>query len=387
MQNSIYPSDIIENTSEHILARHSSKGHIIYSAVVLFIIIIIILLPLLKVTVSVQSNGIIRPTIEKNEIKSLMSGIVARILVLENQRVEKNQTILIFDDSVLNQKLQLIDYESERENDFIHDLKLLTLALPKLSVETSLFKTINYRNEYLYFKNQIKENKYNQENAKRELERSRLLNKDKLASLSELEQKQLALSKLEFQHDMLIENQIGKWHKELFASRLKLKELKTQKEQTEKEKEYSVIKSPVAGTVEQFSGISAGSYVQTGQLLAVISPDSDLIAEVYVSPQDVGLIHTGTKANIQIDAFNYNQWGLITGSVLTISDDFFPLDNQPYFRAKCKLDSDYLQLKNGYKGFLKKGMTIRARFLITKRSLFQLLYDKIDDWVNPLQKR
>jgi len=28
-------------------------------------------------------------------------------------------------------------------------------------------------------------------------------------------------------------------------------------------------------------------------------------------------------------------------------------------------------------------MTLQARFLVTERTLFQLLYDKADDWLNP----
>jgi len=34
---------------------------------------------------------------------------------------------------------------------------------------------------------------------------------------------------------------------------------------------------------------------------------------------------------------------------------------------------------------LKKGMSVSARFRITRRSLFDLLYQKMDDWVNPAQ--
>ncbi|MBW1650147.1 MAG: HlyD family efflux transporter periplasmic adaptor subunit [Deltaproteobacteria bacterium] len=390
MQNSIYPHDIINNTSEQILAPDAAKGHIIYSLFILSIIIMLILLPILKVTISIQSNGIIRPVIEKNEIKSLATGIINEVFVKENQTIKKNQPLLILDNSVLNKELQLINYQEKEEKNSIYDLELLLNSdLSNLSeqlIKTSDFKNLHYKNEYLYFKNQLKENFYNQTKAKKELNRYKTLNKDKLASLSELEQKDLELSKLQFQYKMLIENQNAKWNKELLAGRLKLNELKTKKKQTEKEKEFSVIKSPVSGTIEQFSGITAGGYIQAGQLIAVISPSSDIIAEVYMSPQDIGLINIGTKANIQVDAFNYNQWGLIKGEVIKISDDFYPIDNQPFFRVKCKLNKNYLQLKNGYKRYLKKGMTIRTRFLIAKRSLFQLLYDKVDDWINPLQK-
>lgn len=42
-----------------------------------------------------------------------------------------------------------------------------------------------------------------------------------------------------------------------------------------------------------------------------------------------------------------------------------------------------ISLKNGYTGKLKKGMTLRGVFVVVKRSIFQLLFDSVDDWVNP----
>lgn len=386
MQKSLFPSEIIKHTSEQILSRHSRKSHVIYCTVVLAVVIALALLPILKVTVSVQSNGIIRPVTEKNEIKSLVSGTVSDIFIKENQKVEKDQIILALDSSVLDQKLQFITYEEKEKKDFIEDLKLLTSASANLSIDTDSLKTMHYKSEYFYFMNQIRENRHKHEKSKKELERFRYLHKEKLSSLSELEYKELEVSQLEIQHNLLNEQQLEKWYKELLSCRLKLRDLLSQREQIEKEKELYAIKSPIAGTVEQFSGISIGSYVQAGQSLVVISPDTELIVEVYVMPNDIGLLSIGTNANIQIDAFNYNQWGLISGTIKEISDDFILVDNQPVFRVRCRLHQKYLQLKNGYKGYLKKGMTVRSRFFITERSLFQLLYDNIDDWLNPLQK-
>jgi HlyD family secretion protein len=53
------------------------------------------------------------------------------------------------------------------------------------------------------------------------------------------------------------------------------------------------------------------------------------------------------------------------------------------FKVRCVLDSNQLHLKIGFTGNIKKGMTVQARFVVTRRSLWQLLFDKIDDWVNP----
>ncbi len=66
---------------------------------------------------------------------------------------------------------------------------------------------------------------------------------------------------------------------------------------------------------------------------------------------------------------------------------FVLLQEKPVFMIKCSLSKDELQLKNGFKGKLKKGMTLQARFILTRRTLFQLLYDRTDSWLNPNSHR
>ena len=123
--------------------------------------------------------------------------------------------------------------------------------------------------------------------------------------------------------------------------------------------------------------------INAGKLLAEISPDGNLIAECYVSPIDIGLINSNNIVKFQMDAFNYNQWGLATGKIIEIGNDIEIINNNPIFKIRCKIDQKYLTLKNNFKGNLKKGMTFNARFKLTERTLFELLYDKIDDWLNP----
>src|SRR5690606_14157758 len=126
-----------------------------------------------------------------------------------------------------------------------------------------------------------------------------------------------------------------------------------------------------------------GSMISVNEVLAEISPDSGLIAETYILPKDIGYLKVGTPVNLQIDAYDYNQWGMVGGQVQSISADIFTDREQPYFKVRCLLEKDSLSLRNGYQGKLHKGKTWQARFFITSRTLFQLLYDKVDDWLNP----
>jgi HlyD family secretion protein len=144
-----------------------------------------------------------------------------------------------------------------------------------------------------------------------------------------------------------------------------------------------VVTAPISGTIESFSGIQKGSFVSASQTIAIISSTDNLIVENNVSPNDIGLIKKNQKVKFQLDAFNYNQWGLLDGKVIDIDHNITIQGDQAFFKVRCSLNSKTLQLKSGDKTNVSKGMTLTTRYIITKRSLFDLLFDKIDDWLNP----
>ena len=90
---------------------------------------------------------------------------------------------------------------------------------------------------------------------------------------------------------------------------------------------------------------------------------------------------------MQIESFNYNEWGTLEGSVQSISSDYIRDNNgKSFYKVKCKLNQNYLKLRNGKRtSYVKKGMTSVVHFVVTRRSLFDLLYKNTDEWVNPTQ--
>ena len=59
------------------------------------------------------------------------------------------------------------------------------------------------------------------------------------------------------------------------------------------------------------------------------------------------------------------------------------ITNGECLTVRCSLNTMQLPLKNGYTTNISKGMTVTTRYFITRRSLFELLFDKVDDWFNP----
>ena len=91
----------------------------------------------------------------------------------------------------------------------------------------------------------------------------------------------------------------------------KINELQSDSTQLSNSKESFTITAPINGTLINVVGLEEGSFITAGSVLAEITPDTDLIAECYLSPSEIGLINSEKVVKFQIDAFNYNQWGMV----------------------------------------------------------------------------
>lgn len=265
----------------------------------------------------------------------------------------------------------------------IEDLELLVSAINENALQD--FRTSLYRQEFNDYLQKLGRHQTAYLKVTTDYERNKILFEQQVIAASEFENFKFEYDKAQSELNLFRHAQLTTWQQRLQAYRIELGDYENQLARIDKEKQALRIKAPVNGTVQNLAGFYPGSAVFASQELAQITPDTDLLAEIYVLPNDIGLLREGMDVDMQIGAFNYNQWGLLHGKVKEISTDVVRIDPLPLFEVKCSLDRDYLALKNGYKGKLKKGMTLQARFVITQRSLWQLLYDKVDSWVKPNQ--
>ena len=385
MQRQLYPFEQVEDSLERHLGENSRRSQAIYLTVVAVIIVALALLPVVRVGVSVQSRGIVRPVTEKHEVRAQASGFAEVLGIEEGARVEKGQELVTLRAGELGERLALLDVQIDQARRTIHDLELLSRAREADDLSPAQFQTPRYRQEFTQFGDELGEAAIRTEQARRDAERARALATRSLIPLAEAEDSEFQLSQLLSEQSVRRERYRSGWQSALTTARMELTQMLSDRGVMEEEMALYRVTSPVTGTVEQIASISPGSFVQAGESLAVISPLSDLVAEVYVTPRDIGLLQPGNPVRILVDAFNYNDWGFVTGRVSEISDDFVLIEDKPVFRVGVALDRPELQLKNGFRGRLKKGMTLQARFMVTERTLFQLLRDDINDWLNPVQ--
>lgn len=377
----LLPNKWIENSIEAYLYQHTTVSQKIYWVVLAAISITLVSLPFIYVDITVQGSGIIRPVAEKTEIISPLSELVDSVFIREGAQVKKGDAILRFR---TNQNDYKISYQTSRLSDYEAHLADLSY-LSKGEKPQTFYSSVRQR-EYTYYIQRRLELTTAIEQAEKEYQREKMLYDKQLISTEEYEKYYYQYESRKNELASFAESQLSTWQADLNSYRNLYGEMQTALKQEVVDKDLCIVRSPVNGTVDQFMGIYRGSSLQAGQSLAIISPDSALYIETYVTPRDIGYVYIGMPVNVQVESFNYNQWGSITGEVADISSDFLT-DNQGYsfYKVKCSMEKDYLTLKNGRQGKLKKGMSVAAHFRITRRSLFDLLYQKIDDWINPAQ--
>ena len=366
------------HTLENLIAKNKTKSVSIYLVVVLAIAVFIALLPVIKVDISSQSRGIIRSKTDNVPVTSAVSGKITAIKLKNNLLVQKGDTLLIISTENLETEKQLNDTIYTANETILQDLERVLKG-------NSNLLTALIREEYYKFSTQKAELQSKVAQAQINFNRYKTLFDKGVIAKAEFEKYQFDLQFAKQALNSFVKQQMANWQNKKNELTLQLKNIAGNNNKLKIEAKNYVLIAPATGTIENFNGVQVGSVLNASQPIAQISPVDNLVVESTVLPNDIGLIKPNQKVKFQLDAFNYNQWGLLTGKVIDIDKNITLQENQAFFKVRCTLDSKELKLKSGYKTQVSKGMTLTTRYIITRRSLFDLLFDKVDDWLNPKQ--
>jgi HlyD family secretion protein len=137
--------------------------------------------------------------------------------------------------------------------------------------------------------------------------------------------------------------------------------------------------APADGVVLEIAKLSVGSIVREAEALFTLVPlGAELEAEVQIDSLDIGYIKAGAPVHLKVDAFNFQQHGMLEGKVRTISQDAFKREAASQGQG---LDAYYLA-RIPYTGKLRKmtagtsllpGMTLSAEIVVGHRTVMSYL--------------
>lgn len=356
---------------------------IIYLTTIATILSLLVALPLIKFDVSIKAKSIIRPAAEVSVIRSASSGTIKKVYAHENKFVKKGDLLFALDPEVVNERARNMQ---ER-----HMTLVLLSADARKCIDQSFqitktkksFRTNYYRQSFETFHHRVTEAQLSLDHARQLFDRQRKLFLQRVIAPSDYEKVEFELKLAESTLYQVEELQRNEWESQLKSYHDQIKEIESALELNRLEQNSLEIRAPITGTILGLTSVYAGSIVAANQELTQLSPDTSLCVLAYVKPKDVGLLKEGMSIRYQVDAFSFYQWGLANGRILAIPPDVVVLNNEPVFQVQCSLETEYLALKTGYKGKLRKGMTLQARFIVCQRTAWDLLQDTVNDWINP----
>jgi membrane fusion protein, hemolysin D len=143
----------------------------------------------------------------------------------------------------------------------------------------------------------------------------------------------------------------------------------------------TVLRSPEDAVVLEVADHTAGSVAREADTLVTLVPlHGPKEVEVQVDATDIGHLKTGEATRIKLDAYPYQRYGTLAGTVAVISQDSFSPDRKgdeaepgrPYYRVRIKLD-DRRPPRAPESFRLIPGMTANAEIKAGSRRLISYL--------------
>ena len=168
-------------------------------------------------------------------------------------------------------------------------------------------------------------------------------------------------------------------------------------------RQLRTLRAPVDGTVQQLAVHTLGGIVTPAQQLMVIVPKgAGLEIEAQLANKDVGFVHAGQEAQVKVEAFTFTRYGLLRGTVTSLSQDVVTADQvgddgrsgrdksdadqgdererqarQPSYVAHVAVDAKGVQTEDGFAP-LEPGMAVTAEIKTGRRSVISYLLSPLN---------
>jgi hemolysin D len=139
-----------------------------------------------------------------------------------------------------------------------------------------------------------------------------------------------------------------------------------------------VLQAPIDGIVSSLMVRNPGEVMQPGQTIAELSAqNTPLILKASLPAREAGFVREGMTVQLKFDAFPYQDFGVVSGKVRSISPDAKSTNQtEPAYTVEVVLDRDYM-MEQQQKIPLKAGQVATAEIIIRQRKIIDVVLDPI----------
>lgn len=323
-----------------IIERPAHKaGTVIILGVFSLLIAAIIWACLSKIDVVVTSNGSVQPVGNINVVQSYTGGFVNAINVKEGDYVhagdlliELNTETLDVDKEQLESQKKILEVQREIYNKIKADEDISKVKASDYEadlqpyIQAILDSDASYKNTLSNLEKEKSTAELNKQIGELQLEEYQNNGTERQAQSQELRNQQydLAVEQAELKIKDTQTQYSSQINSKLSEIGSQLDEIDTNLEKYRLSKEYQNITAPVSGYVNSVAVNTIGETVTSAEQLVTIVPDNTPVEMVcYVKNMDIADIEVGMEAEIKLEAYPYNKYGTVKGTVKYISPSSF----------------------------------------------------------------
>ncbi len=140
--------------------------------------------------------------------------------------------------------------------------------------------------------------------------------------------------------------------------------------------QHTTLTAPVSGIVTTIGVRGSGEVLQPGQTIATIAPTgAQLIVEALVPNKDIAFIEKGLPAKLKFDAFPFQDYGVVEGTVIDVSPDA-QVDKAlgSFYKVTIAPGKREIAAK-GKNVPLRPGLAVTAEIITERKSILSLLLE------------
>jgi multidrug efflux pump subunit AcrA (membrane-fusion protein) len=140
--------------------------------------------------------------------------------------------------------------------------------------------------------------------------------------------------------------------------------------------QHTTLTAPVSGIVTTIGVRGSGEVLQPGQTIATIAPTgAQLIVEALVPNKDIAFIEKGLPAKLKFDAFPFQDYGVVEGTVIDVSPDA-QVDKAlgSFYKVTIAPGKTEIAAK-GKNVPLRPGLAVTAEIITERKSILSLLLE------------
>jgi len=139
----------------------------------------------------------------------------------------------------------------------------------------------------------------------------------------------------------------------------------------------TVLESPVDGTVLSLNLQNIGQVLQPGQTVAEIAPQgTPLVLDAAIPNHEAGLVEKNMEVKIKLDAYPYEDYGIVSGKVISISPNSITNEQGTFYKIEVALDHNYIEHKQQKIDF-QVGQTAKVEIITRRRRIAEVIFEPI----------